>query len=738
MTPTQALKKYFGYNTFRKGQETLINDILTGRDALGIMPTGAGKSMCFQIPALINDGIVIVISPLISLMKDQVNALTQSGIPAAFINSSLTERQIHKALANAQNGAYKLIYTAPERLANSDFLHFAANANITMVTVDEAHCISQWGQDFRPSYSEIPVFISQLKNRPVVSAFTATATPLVKDDIVSQLALLNPSVLVSGFDRPNLFFDIKAPKDKFSALLSFLKKKKNQSGIVYCSTRANVEDVCEGLIKKGYNASRYHAGLSDNERHSNQDDFLFDRVQIMVATNAFGMGIDKSNVSFVIHYNMPKDVEGYYQEAGRAGRDGEPAECLILYSKGDVSTNMWMINNNQNVEYINQKTEDAIKERNIKRLQEMDLYCTTKDCLREYILKYFGETPPENCSGCTNCETEFEEINITEETQKIISCVARMKERFGVNMVIDVLRGRGNSKVLGFGLDKLTTFGISTKSAAQLGEIINHLLLTGYLQKTVEKYPIVKLTPMSKEALAADANIIMKITQKKTNHEVETKRSKTTQLMPLNTDLLAVLKERRLAIATKQSVPAFVIFHDSTLTDMCMKKPTTIDELMDVSGIGSVKAERYGQEFLDVIKHFLNNDTTPTTPQEPQLLKKFDPSAIEISDEPISVSVMADKINCHLMECGHDKVASKKINDWLVFKDYMYIIQTGTRTRKQPTESGTKLGITSEDKIYRGEKTQMNYYASTAQKYVAENTMEILKFKPEKPEKRKD
>jgi len=410
MTIYEALKQYFGYDTFREGQEELICDILAGKDVVGIMPTGAGKSMCFQIPALVMDGITLVISPLISLMKDQVNALTQSGIGAAFINSSLTDGQITKALANAASGAYKLVYVAPERLMTYDFLAFARSVEISMLTVDEAHCISQWGQDFRPSYAKIPEFIAQLDRRPVVSAFTATATPVVREDIVNQLMLTEPTVLVSGYDRQNLFFEVQKPADRFDALLEFLRDKGNRAGIIYCSTRASVEEVCLKLQQKGYAASRYHAGLSDAERRDNQDDFLYDRAQIMVATNAFGMGIDKSNVSYVVHHNMPMNLEGYYQEAGRAGRDGQPADCLLLYSGQDVHTNLWLIDNPRDIEYPDTETELALKERDRKRLKEMTFYAATKDCLRAYILKYFGERPPNFCGNCSNCNTTSKQL----------------------------------------------------------------------------------------------------------------------------------------------------------------------------------------------------------------------------------------------------------------------------------------------------------------------------------------
>lgn len=394
MTIQEALKKFFGYDSFRGGQQELISAILAGRDVLGIMPTGAGKSVCFQLPATMHKGITLVVSPLISLMKDQVGALIQSGIPAAYINSTLSPRQMKTALYNAMNGKYKLIYVAPERLLAPEFLAFAKSVKISMLTVDEAHCISQWGQDFRPSYAQIPQFIEQLEQRPIVSAFTATATARVREDIVALLSLLNPVVLVTGFDRQNLYFEVQAPKNKMQALTDFLEAHKNQSGIVYCATRKTVEEVCAELNRRGFSAAPYHAGLPDEERHANQDDFLFDRVQIMAATNAFGMGIDKSNVAFVVHYNMPKDIESYYQEAGRAGRDGSEAACLLLYSGQDVRTNQWLIEHAKDVAYSDAETERLLKERDYRRLREMTFYATTNDCLRAFILRYFGENPP--------------------------------------------------------------------------------------------------------------------------------------------------------------------------------------------------------------------------------------------------------------------------------------------------------------------------------------------------------
>lgn len=731
MKTFEMLKQYFGYDTFRSGQETLIDNTLKGRDVLGIMPTGAGKSVCFQIPALMMDGLTLVVSPLISLMKDQVNALTQSGIAAAFINSSLTERQIEKALQNAKNGAYKLIYVAPERLCVPDFLSFAMSAHIAMLTVDEAHCISQWGQDFRPSYAKIPEFIAQLAKRPILSAFTATATPKVREDIVTLLALRDPAVLVTGFDRQNLYFEVQKPKDKFAALTGFLADKKDRSGIVYCATRAAVEEVCDRLKLSGYSASRYHAGLADNERRDNQDDFLYDRVRIMVATNAFGMGIDKSNVSFVVHYNMPGDIESYYQEAGRAGRDGAPADCILFYSGRDVRTHLWLIENNRDVVYPDKATEETLKERDRKRLREMTFYCATTDCLRGYILKYFGENPPNGCGNCGSCAAQLETADITLDAQKIISCVARMKERFGLNMVIDVLRGSKSEKVLRMELDKLSTYGISEKSDRELREIINHLILNGYLLKTDGEYPVLKLGPRAEEALRGGAAVEMKRLKqnRKAFQKPEKEIAKPAMEVapkPVDKRLLAILRELRLTIAAEQHVPAFVIFSDSALTDMCIKTPTTNEAFLAVSGVGRVKLERYGKRFLKAITAFMaSNDGKEAPPAPPAL---FDVSAIEISEEAVTVSIIADRINCVLMEGGHDKISGQRINDWLVSEGYMTLVTENSKSIKSPTDAGRALGIESKDRVIRGLTTKVNLYGAAAQTLIAQNAPAIARF----------
>lgn len=464
MDKFDVLRKYFGYSSFRKGQEEMVDCLLSGRDVLGIMPTGAGKSICYQVPAIMLRGVTIVVSPLISLMKDQVNALVQQGIKAAYINSSLTDTQYDKVLKNAALEIYKIIYVAPERLDSVGFINLCRRIKISMVAVDESHCVSQWGQDFRPSYLNINKFISVLPNRPIIGAFTATATDEVKKDIINILKLNNPTVVTTGFDRPNLFFSVLRPAKKDNRLIELIKERRDKSGIIYCSTRKKVESVCDLLIKNGFPATRYHAGLSDEERIKNQDDFVYDRKPVMVATNAFGMGIDKSNVSYVIHHNMPKNIESYYQEAGRAGRDGQEADCILLYGAGDVQTCRYFIENTEPNPQLTPEQNEMFRHREEERLKHMIFYCRTSDCLRNYMLRYFGDEAEDNCGKCSNCLTKFETVDVTIEAQKVLSCIIRTGQKFGTAMIVDVLRGKTNERIKYFEFDKQSTFGIMKDS----------------------------------------------------------------------------------------------------------------------------------------------------------------------------------------------------------------------------------------------------------------------------------
>jgi ATP-dependent DNA helicase RecQ len=597
-----VLKEYFGHDSFREGQDRITDSLLGGRDVLGIMPTGAGKSICYQVPALMFDGITIVVSPLISLMKDQVSALVQSGVAAAYINSSLTHAQYLKVLQNTESGKYKIIYVAPERLCAPAFLGICRNLNISMVAVDEAHCVSQWGQDFRPSYLKIPDFIDALNSHPVVGAFTATATGAVRDDIKTLLRLVSPLVVTTGFDRPNLFFSVMQPKNKSIELMKLIKERKNESGIVYCSTRKAVEEVCELLQKNGFAATRYHAGLDENERRRNQDDFVYDRATIMVATNAFGMGIDKSNVSFVIHYNMPKNMESYYQEAGRAGRDGRSADCILLYSAKDVRTNQFLINNSEPNPDLTEDEQEEVRRRDRERLKQMTFYCTTHKCLRKFILEYFGDKGPERCEKCSNCLSNHENTDITVDAQKIMSCVARTGQRYGKKVICDVLRGSKNERLISAGLSRQSTYGIMADCPEKrLRDIIGHLCENGYMTAEGDEYPILRLTSKSRGVLTGSETLrmMLEIPQKK-----KASSAKSAALSPADEKLLIALKELRRSLAMRQSVPAYVVFSDATLVDMCRLKPKTQEEFMEVSGVGQAKSQRYGEVFLAVIAEF--------------------------------------------------------------------------------------------------------------------------------------
>lgn len=611
MNKYEVLKTYFGYDSFREGQEKLIDGILLGQDTLGIMPTGAGKSLCYQVPALMLSGITLVVSPLISLMTDQVMALNQAGVHAAYINSSLTPNQTRLALSYAKAGRYKIIYVAPERLLLDEFIDFATSVDISMVTVDEAHCISQWGQDFRPSYLKILDFIELLPKRPIISAFTATATLEVREDIINIMQLDNPNMLVTGFDRQNLKFTVKKPKDKYAEVIDYINNHRSETGIIYCQTRKYVEEVCERLNEDGILATRYHAGLSDMERKQNQEDFIYDIKPVMVATNAFGMGIDKSNVRYVIHYNMPKNIENYYQEAGRAGRDGLLSECILLYNGQDVATNQYMI------EYVSDNNEldydslQVIKERERNRLKKMTYYCFTNDCLRTYILRYFGENAENYCGNCSNCLTQYEQENVSDIARNIIQCMKDSYQRYGVTVILDSLRGSKSQKVLKYSLDKTATYGLCKDiTIHKLRNIFNHLLVNEYVYLTDDEYQVAKITDKGMQFINnEEEQIIIKLPK-----EIEVRTTQKTSQVPKSKEPMNVsgsmsgmfeaLRTLRKEIATKQKVPPYLIFADKTLVDMCDKIPHTKAEMLEVSGVGEKKFEKYGEAFLQAIRSY--------------------------------------------------------------------------------------------------------------------------------------
>ena len=602
-----VLKQYFGHTEFRAGQEPLVNALLSGRDVLGVMPTGAGKSMCYQIPALLLPGVTVVVSPLISLMKDQVTALVQAGIPAAYLNSTLTAAQYETALNRARQGAYRILYVAPERLETGGFRQLMQDLTISLVAVDEAHCVSQWGQDFRPSYLQIAAFLARLPRRPVVGAFTATATAQVSDDIVRLLELRDPLRVTTGFDRPNLSFEVVHPRQKSTYLYDYVERRKDRCGIVYCATRKTVEMVCAGLTANGISATSYHAGLADEVRRENQEDFVYDRKLVMVATNAFGMGIDKSNVSYVVHYNMPKNLESYYQEAGRAGRDGEPAECVLLFAPGDVQTAKYLIENSHDNDSLSEAEREQVLQRDRERLEKMVGYCKTISCLRSYILEYFGQEPIPDCGNCGNCRGEYEERDITIEAQKILSAVARVEQNYsyglGANLVIQMLRGSQAQRVLQLGLDKLSTYGIMKEvSQDSIHRYIDLLVEQGYLERTGDEYPVLRRTRRAGEVLFHGAKVAIKERIPSRAERKGERKQPVSELSIEENSLFETLRTLRMELAQQEGVPAYVIFSNATLADMAVKRPHLRSELMEVSGVGHVKAERYGAHFLKAIR----------------------------------------------------------------------------------------------------------------------------------------
>lgn len=582
----QILQKFYGYEDFRPGQKKVVESLLNRNDTVAIMPTGAGKSICFQIPALLFEGITLVISPLISLMKDQVDSLRQLGIAAVYINSSVSKAQLYKDLQDISAGFYKIIYIAPERLTPEYLPNSFENLNISMVAVDEAHCLSQWGHDFRPSYRNILNFTNSLRIKPIISAFTATATPEVKTDIINLLGLKQPNVFVTGFDRPNLYFSVLRGEVKDKFVIDYVKKHQDEAGIIYVGTRKDVDALQVLLEIKGVKAGRYHAGMTDEERNQMQEDFLYDNLSVMVATNAFGMGIDKPNVRYVIHYNMPKNMEAYYQEAGRAGRDGLSGNCILLYSPQDTQLQKFL---------ISKSTESEIRQQlEYKRLQLMVDYCHTPQCLRAFILHYFGEFDvEEHCDNCSNCKLEGELIDITIDAQKVLSCVYRMHERFGVKMIAEVLKGSKSAKVKQFNFERLSTYGLmKERKLKDISDLILRLSAMQYLDITESQYPVVTLNELSWQVLRGQKKVWQKM--------VIVKKAKA------KGELFEALRSLRKELATKEKLPPYMIFSDATLTQMATDKPTDLELMKNIRGVGEFKLQKYGEEFLTVIKSYIS------------------------------------------------------------------------------------------------------------------------------------
>ncbi len=594
----EILSRVFGYSDFRPGQAEVINACLSGRDVLGVMPTGAGKSLCYQIPALALNGVTLVVSPLISLMKDQVGALRQLGVSAAFINSSLSEQQISRALDNAAQGQYKLIYIAPERLLTPRFERLCAQTEISLVAIDEAHCISQWGQDFRPSYLDIPRFLAALPRRPRVSAFTATATDKVRGDIEMLLGLRDPFRLVTGFDRPNLYYSVLRASDKPGALAQLMRTYSGMSGIIYCATRKTVEEVYEALLAQGVNAGKYHAGMDEEERRRSQDAFSMDEVPVMVATNAFGMGIDKSNVRYVIHYNLPKDPESYYQEAGRAGRDGERADCVLLYSPQDLVTQRFFIEHLGEEAGLDFRARETLKKAARQRLDAMKRYASCAKCLRASLLEYFGESAPERCGRCAVCDGLTRQVDATEAAQLVLRLVKELRPSYGAGTLIDILRGSKSEGILSRGLNRNPLYGaLGSLNRASVDEIIDHMTEEGALIRSNGDYPVLSAGPNAGKLESGEMRILV------SQQETKARRAKARAAIKSGAEsgLLNALKRTRMQIARQKGVPPYMIFSDATLSHMAGVRPHTAQEFLSVHGVGEAKCRAYASAFIGCI-----------------------------------------------------------------------------------------------------------------------------------------
>ncbi|CAM2988205.1 DNA helicase RecQ [Paenibacillus sediminis] len=599
----ELLQKVYGYQDFREGQKKIVASVLEGRDTLGIMPTGGGKSICYQIPALMMQGLTLVISPLISLMKDQVDALTTMGVAAAYINSTLSGKEVNERIRAAKRGELKLLYVAPERLELDWFRAEMSELGISCVAVDEAHCVSQWGHDFRTSYLAIAPFVRELPNRPIVAAFTATATPEVTEDILKLLRLQEPEVFVTGLGRNNLAMSVLRGENKREFIMQYAANHTHQSGIIYAATRKEVDDLYERLVRQGLSAGRYHAGMSDQERAAMQEAFLYDDVRIMVATNAFGMGIDKSNVRYVIHYNMPKNMEAYVQEAGRAGRDGEPSECILLFSPQDIMTQKFL---------IEQNPQDSERKHNeYRKLQQMTEYCYTNRCLRNAMLDYFGEQHEDQpCGICSSCTDERELVDMTVDAQKIFSCIHRLRERFGVGVVASVLKGSRNKKVLQYGFDRLPTYGMmSERTEKDISEQINMLVAEGYLALSEGQYPVVRLQQMAAEVLKGKRQVMQRVvrtvSQAASARTRDGHRRQALDSGPsaMNETVFEQLRLIRRELAAKEKVPSYIIFNDATLREMSVVCPVTERDMLNIKGVGEVKFRKYGAPFLQFFQN---------------------------------------------------------------------------------------------------------------------------------------
>ena len=743
MTPREALKRYFGYDSFRPGQEEIVSALLAGRDALAIMPTGAGKSLCYQVPALLLPGLTLVISPLISLMQDQVKGLNAAGIHAAFINSSLTETQIARALDLAAEGSYKLVYVAPERLESPVFRSFAVGADISMVTVDEAHCISQWGQDFRPSYLKILDFIDSLPRRPIVSAFTATATREVKDDIVCTLRLHDPKVLVTGFDRPNLYFQVERTRRKDDFVIQYLRGHPGESGIIYCATRKNVDKLQELLTEYGFAATKYHAGLPAEARRKNQNDFIYDTAPVIVATNAFGMGIDKSNVRFVLHYNMPQSMENYYQEAGRAGRDGLPSQCVLLFSAQDVIINKFLLDKKDFAE-MDDEEADLLRQRDLQRLQTMERYCQTTECLRNYILAYFGEHPTAPCGNCGSCNNDFDEVDMTDAAKWMINCVAELHGRYGKAILFGTLQGANRARLRELGAERFKSYGRRKDTPREtLERLLAQLLEDGYLVQSDDQYAVLHIGDIA--PLKAGGQVLVKLPPQREPEQARApkpkRRSPMDALTSAGLELFNQLRQLRFDTAQREGLPPYVVFGDKSLADMCLRAPATVEGMIGIYGMGERKYEKYGAAFFAVIDAYradhpdavLSLDPPAPEPEKPlpSEKKKKPPKAerpaFYLTAEDARSFNYQDSYTAALIEAaGAPDVKAptiKEIDEWLLAQRLIGMERLPTKGFYYvPTPAGVDAGLRSEDKVSaRGTPYSVLLFTPEAQRMVVEH-----------------
>ena len=748
MTPREALKRYFGYDSFRPGQEEIVSALLAGRDALAIMPTGAGKSLCYQVPALLLPGLTLVISPLISLMQDQVKGLNAAGIHAAFINSSLTETQIARALDLAAEGSYKLVYVAPERLESPVFRSFAAGADISMVTVDEAHCISQWGQDFRPSYLKILDFIDSLPRRPIVSAFTATATREVKDDIVCTLRLHDPKVLVTGFDRPNLYFQVERTRRKDDFVIQYLRSHPGESGIIYCATRKNVDKLQELLTEYGFAATKYHAGLSAEARRKNQNDFIYDTAPVIVATNAFGMGIDKSNVRFVLHYNMPQSMENYYQEAGRAGRDGLPSQCVLLFSAQDVIINKFLLDKKDFAE-MDDEEADLLRQRDLQRLQTMERYCQTTECLRNYILAYFGEHPTAPCGNCGSCNNDFDEVDMTDAAKWMINCVAELRGRYGKAILFGTLQGANRARLRELGAERFKSYGrMKDPPRETLERLLAQLLEDGYLVQSDDQYAVLHIGDIA--PLKAGGQVLVKLPPQREPEQARApkpkRRSPMDALTSAGLELFNQLRQLRFDTAQREGLPPYVVFGDKSLVDMCLRAPRRAEDMLGIYGMGERKYEKYGAAFFAVIDAYradhpdavLSLDPPAPEPEKPLPSEKkkkppkaerpaFHLTAEDARSFNYQDSYTGAELKAALIEAAGDPDVKaptiKEIDEWLLAQRLIGMERLPTKGFYYvPTPAGVDAGLRSEDKVSaRGTPYSVLLFTPEAQRMVVEH-----------------